>query len=257
MAWTRAHNFKLADLNNHNYGHLLMFANYAFLQSGQLKKAEAIRERVKADYEASGKVAELRRGYADVFARRIVELSDWQSVEGLAAMARQERLDDQALWTVVGIGAARLKNLALAREALEKVSKGDGGAESLPAREVSGLLQIAEGKMALGLETLKEAAAIDARNLARIGTPPSPIKPAMELYGEVLLEQGQAAEALRQFEIGLAIFRRRTASLLGAARASDRLGRPSDAARHYRELQDVWKLADPDHPWAREVRGKT
>jgi tetratricopeptide (TPR) repeat protein len=257
MAWTRAHNFKLSDLNNHNYGHLLMFANYALLQSGQVKRAEAIRQRVTADYEASGKALELRRGYADVSARRVIELAEWGSVEGLAARARQEQLDDQALWTAIGIGAARLKNVPLAREALEKVSRAEGGAASLPAREVSGLLLMAEGQTARGLETLEEAAAIDARNLTRIGTPPSPIKPAMELYGEVLLEQGKPAEALRQFEIGLTIFRRRAALLLGAARANDRLGRPADASRYYRELQDVWKLADSDHPWAREVRGKT
>jgi tetratricopeptide (TPR) repeat protein len=256
MAWTKAHGWKLADLNLHNYGHLLNFANYAYLQSGQLSKAEALRERVRSDYEASGHAPELRRWFADLFARCVVELAEWESARPLAEKARQDRIEDPSLWLAIGLGAARSNDLALAREALAVVSKAEGGPDNLAAREIAGMILLGEGQTDRALRALEEAADIDARNLSRIGTPPQPIKPAMELYGEVLLERGRATEALEQFERGLTIFRRRPLMLAGAAQASERLGREVEAARYVRELQDVWRSADADHPWAAEIGKK-
>ena len=104
---------------------------------------------------------------------------------------------------------------------------------------------------------LAQAAAIDQQATGRIGTPPTPVKPANELYGEVLAELGRNKEALEQFEISLTLMRRRPLSLLGAARASQRLGLTAKAAAYYQELRDVWKGADADHPFLAEVRRAT
>jgi tetratricopeptide (TPR) repeat protein len=253
MAWVKAHGWKLQDLNVHNYGHLLQYAHYAYLQSGALAKAAAVRERVTSDYEASGKARELRRWYADVYARRLVELARWDEAKELADRARGDRLTDQALWHAIGLGAVRSGQLDLAREALAIVIKGEGGATSLPARELSGMLHLAEGQTE-GMKELADAAEVDSRNLLRIGMPPTLIKPAMELYGEVLLEHGRAEDALKQFERGLVIFRRRPLMLLGAARASQRLGRTATASQYYRQLSEIWASADADHPFASEAR---
>ena len=35
MAWTKRHGYKLQDLNNHDYGHLLTYEQYGYLQLGQ------------------------------------------------------------------------------------------------------------------------------------------------------------------------------------------------------------------------------
>jgi tetratricopeptide (TPR) repeat protein len=257
MAWVDAHGWKLADLNLHNYGHLLNFLNYGYLQSGQLEKAAGVRDRIRRDYFASGKADEIRRWYVDVFARCIVELAEWDEVKELAAHAREEQLSEPALWLAIGIGAARTGQLDLAREALSKMPADTEGPASLPARELRGLIALAEGSQDVALKELAQAAAIDQRNLSRIGTPPAPIKPANELYGEVLLEVGRNKEALEQFETGLSILRRRPLSLLGAARASRRLGLTEKAAGYYQELRDVWKSADADHPWIAEAKSAT
>ena len=45
MKWVAEHDWSLEELNSHNYGHLLQFANYGYLQSGQLTAASAIRQR--------------------------------------------------------------------------------------------------------------------------------------------------------------------------------------------------------------------
>ncbi|MEQ1911178.1 MAG: hypothetical protein ABMA15_20330, partial [Vicinamibacterales bacterium] len=39
MAWSERNGFKLQDLNNHDYGHLLTYAQYGYLQLGQYGKA--------------------------------------------------------------------------------------------------------------------------------------------------------------------------------------------------------------------------
>jgi tetratricopeptide (TPR) repeat protein len=254
MAWTKARGWKLEQLNVHNYGHLLQYAHYAYLQAGQLVNAGLLRARVTADYEASGKAPEIRTWFADLHARHLVELARWNDTRALADIARRDRLQSPVLWLAIGIGAVRSNDLALAREAQAILVKSPDGAEGLPAREVGGLLLVAEGNVAAGLKALEAAAAIDSRNLTRIGIPPTPLKPAMELYGEVLLEQGRAEEALKQFEQGLTIFQRRPLLLLGAARANEKLGRAGAAQEYYRQLLEVWAQADADHSLARDAR---
>ena len=83
---------------------------------------------------------------------------------------------------------------------------------------------------------------------------PNPSKPSWELYGEVLLEAGRPEEALAQFEQALEIFRRRPASVLGAARANERLGRQAAASERYAELVSIWHDAPADHAGLAEAR---
>lgn len=257
MAWVDAHGWKLADLNLHNYGHLLNFLNYAYLESGQLAKAAEIRDRIRKDFYASGKAAEIRRWFIDVHARCIVELAEWDEVKELAATMREEKLNDAPIWLAIGIGAARTNQLALAREALALMPKETNGLQSLPARELRGLIALAEGQKDVAVKELAQAASIDQQAPGRIGTPPTPVKPANELYGEVLAELGRDTEALEQFDISLTLMRRRPLSLLGAARASQRLGLTARAAGYFQVLRDVWKAADGDHPFVAEVRRAT
>jgi predicted Zn-dependent protease len=76
--------------------------------------------------------------------------------------------------------------------------------------------------------------------------PPFPIKPAHELYGEVLLELDRPAEAQKQFEEALERYPKRALLLHGHARAADRAGN-EDAARSSRKLlQSIWDDADAD-----------
>ncbi len=84
--------------------------------------------------------------------------------------------------------------------------------------------------------------------------PPNPPKPPHELLGELLLELDRPAEALRQFERSLEIYRRRPLSLRGAARAARAAGDPETARRHYETLSDVWRQADSDYPGLAETR---
>ena len=81
----------------------------------------------------------------------------------------------------------------------------------------------------------KEAADIELTMNAPSG-PPDPMKPALELYGEMLLEANRPAEAAAAFEQALLRTPKRTPSLLGLARASTQAGNLSTARQQYNEI---------------------
>jgi hypothetical protein len=97
-------------------------------------------------------------------------------------------------------------------------------------------------------------------DLAQIYThfgPPSPYKPPHEMYGEMLMAAGKPAEALEAFQDGMRIYRRRTALLLGGARAAAAANQPALARTYMTELREIWRDADGDVPALGEVRRTT
>ncbi|MCH7673291.1 MAG: hypothetical protein IIB72_14100 [Proteobacteria bacterium] len=260
MAWVEENDFSLQDLNAHNYGHLLQFANYGYLQAGNLAQAAKIRERVRADYIASGLAAEIETPFADVYARWILDLERWQDAELLAELAREYSIRSAGLWQAIGIAAARSDNLALANEAvnlLGSLSDNPASQGVNSSRQVEGLIHLAQGHNDIALGILSEAAQLNwAQPVTLIGVPPRPLKPAMETYGEALLQTGDATAALAQFQQGLTRYRGRTNLLLGAARAANSLGREDLAQHYYSQLAEIWQRADSRHPFTAEVSAK-
>ena len=261
MKWVAEHDWSLEELNSHNYGHLLQFANYGYLQSGQLTAASAIRQRVKADFIASGQAGALAGPLADVHARHVVDLELWDEAVSLADLAHRYELKDTGLWLAIGVAAVRSGDLELAREFLSKlrdVATRPVGQGAIAALEVEGLILFAEGQTQRALETLENA--IETNRLLniqnpvnRIGSPTRPLKPTRELYAEVLLASGDAEQALEQFELGLTTLRGRTNLLLGAARAAIALGRTELPADYYAKLRGSWTNADANHPLMQET----
>ena len=78
--------------------------------------------------------------------------------------------------------------------------------------------------------------------------PPIALKPARELEGELLLENGQAADAMAAFQRQLGRTPNRIVTLGGFARASVAAGRTDLAERAYRSLAELLSQADADQP---------
>ena len=100
---------------------------------------------------------------------------------------------------------------------------------------------------------MKAAVALEEQGPPPSG-PPSAIKPANELFGEILLRAGKPAEALAQFKTALLRQPNRARSLLGAARAAAKSGDQTSATAFYAKLLEQWKQADEDLPELREAR---
>jgi tetratricopeptide (TPR) repeat protein len=110
-------------------------------------------------------------------------------------------------------------------------------------QEVAAILALVEGRSGEAVEALRAAARAESQLPAPLGLP-TPIKPAPELLGEVLVELGRPAEAIPFFEAALKRHANRSLSLLGLARATAAAGQAEASRRHYRALLANYARAD-------------
>jgi tetratricopeptide (TPR) repeat protein len=68
---------------------------------------------------------------------------------------------------------------------------------------------------------------------------PAPTLPALEMLGDLLLEQHRPDAALDAYERALTLYPRRFNALLGAARAAQASGDRAASRRYYQQLLDV------------------
>ena len=87
-------------------------------------------------------------------------------------------------------------------------------------KELKSLLQFARGQKDDAIHLAKEAADIDQTMEPPFG-PPEPIKPALELYGDVLMEAGRPKEAAAAYEQELLRTPNRTPTVKSLARAKE------------------------------------
>jgi tetratricopeptide (TPR) repeat protein len=106
---------------------------------------------------------------------------------------------------------------------------------AIQEKQVLALAKLARGDRDAALALAKEAADIELTTSPPSG-PPGPMKPAFELYGEVLLTAGRAAEAVQAFERALLRTPKRTPSLAGLGAAAAAAGDTARARRAYGEL---------------------
>ena len=229
LEWVTRRGVALSEVGDHTYGHLMDYLQYALLQEGRFDDAKALVEQVRSDYDESGKAASLRVKLASTSARYLVETGQWDEAATLAETARSEELwETPAVLLAVGIGAARTGALGLAAEPAAGLAAA-GPSAGLMAQEVSALIHLAQGDEETALQLLEETAQKNRAAPMPFG-PANPLKPALELYGEVLLEIDRPGEAAEQFETVLARRPRRAASLLGVAQARAQLGDQAAAA---------------------------
>ena len=84
--------------------------------------------------------------------------------------------------------------------------------------------------------------------------PPPVIKPAHELFGEMLLRAQRPQDAAEQFATALRRHKNRARSLLGAARAAAQSGDTKGAANFYAQFAHQWQQADAQLPELREAQ---
>ena len=252
MDWTARNGYQLQDLNNHNYGHLLTYAQYGFLQLGQHARARQIVERARADYAASGRSPEIANTLAAVTAQYIVETGDAEQFAALKQLVDHDRVGGASVEYAIGLTSAGTGDLARARQALAALDGRTTSAKIMRAG-VAAAVAAAEKDHRKAIALLAEAAAMDtAQTFTHFG-PPSPYKPVHELYGETLLAASEPGQALKAFQEALRIHRGRTRSLLGASRAAAAAGDPALAARYTAQLREIWREADRDLPALREL----
>lgn len=191
---------------------------------------------------------------AAIPARYCLERRDWAGALALAPRKSPFAYADSITFFTRGLGAAHLKNVPAAQQALTELAalrdrmnaaKDNYWADQTEIQrlEVAAQLAVAEGDMARALASLKQAAAMeDVTELASIT--PGPLVPAREMLGDLLLQLEQPAQALAQFKATLVKQPNRFWSVHGAAQAAQRSGDAVAARAYFQQLLTIAAQAD-------------
>jgi len=223
--------------------HAMDYLVYAYLQLGQDDKAKAV-------VDEMGTVT----GFSETFipgpyaeavspARYALERGDWKAAESLAVRPTPLANVQAITYFARALGAARAGNPEAAKpdiarlgELRDKLREAKDAYWSeqvdIQARIASAWLLYAEGKKNEALKAMSDAADAEDRTEKHPVTPGVP-KPARELYGEMLLDSGNAKDALMAFEATLKKEPNRLGALAGAARAAAQLSDASKARDYF------------------------
>ena len=242
--------------------HTLGWLAYAHAMLGRHDEAKKDVDLAKAAADRNPQNAAIRDGWLGMRARYIQESARWEKLTlpaeapasgadqhagmpGMPGMAMPGNSmgvsDGAASWIyIVGVSAAKLGDRATADAALARLTaireKASAGSNAYAARphairekELGAIIRAAAGQRDQAVALAKEAADIEQTMAAPSG-PPEPIKPAFELYGELLAEAGRHAEAAAAFEQALLRTPNRTPSVQGLAAARSK-ARPTNVAQ--------------------------
>jgi len=252
--------------------HALSWLHYAYLQQGRFREARELLGVIRADAEKTGTVR-ARVHHAMMRGAYLVETEQWDAAPAGPDLTGLDVGAAAVDLFATGLAAIKTGKLDGARAALADLdariaeihaedAQGEAchttvtagytrtagvraGPAEATALELEGLIRLAEGRQDEALELLARAAEAESALSFGFG-PPFPVKPSSELYGEVLLTLGRAADAGEQFERALARAPRRARSVLGLLRAARLAGDDEVAAKSAQELAEIWARADAD-----------
>ena len=250
--------------------HTLSWLAYAHEMLGRYDQAKDCLELARAAAERNSGNPRVRNGYLSMKARYILESQRYEKIVLGGAMSTSaadagehaampgmthDYNANADLLLAAGISAAKLGDLATAEQARSELralrEKTEAGPTAYRAksmaimeREVAAHIALAKKQDDEALRVMKEAAELEL-SLDRPSGPPEPIKPATELFGEILLDLGRPKEAAAQFEQSLLRIPKRTPSLFGLARAAAKAGDRVTAQHSYSELVKIWAAAGP------------
>ena len=241
-----------------DYYHATDFMVYAHLQLAQDAKAKALVAPIAAVTPPSGGAVPGFTAIAAIPARFVLERGDWAGAAALPVVSTGWAQADSLVRFTRGLGMARTGDLAGARRevqamqelraALEKSSQSywaDRTEEQMLA--VSGWVAQAEGSRDEALKLMRAAADNEDASVKHVAME-NRLYPMRELLGELLLQQGQGAAALRELEVSLKETPNRYRGLYGAARAAEMAGDRPKAVSYYEKLVALSAKADTARP---------
>jgi tetratricopeptide (TPR) repeat protein len=252
--------------------HAMDYQIYAYLQMAQDRKALAVAERmpsVAARWDPAafnGAATGFAGGYgaAAIPARYALERGAWSDAAALPLRTTSFPHVDAVTHFARALGAARsgkpadassdLDRLTALRDQLKATNDAYWSTQvDIQHRVASAWVGYAQGRKAEAIQALRAAAdAEDATDKSAVS--PGPLAPARELLGEMLLESGNAGEALVAFEATMKKEPRRFRGAYGAARAAEAAGDRAKARSYYQTLLEIAKSADGERPELQRAR---
>ena len=243
--------------------HALDYLAYAYLQQARDGDARRVLEEVAAVDKLDLPNFAAAYALAAVPARYTLERRDWGAAAALTVRPASFP------WTTYpyaealvhfarAVGGARGANLPAARDGLKRlveikaalVQANDSfwaGQVEIQRLAALGWIARAEGRPDDARASLRAAADLEDKTDKHPVTPGS-LLPAREMLGDLLLDLGEPAAALREYEISLVTAPGRFNSLAGGVRAAEKAGDPTKAAELFAALQALSAKADGSRP---------
>ena len=247
-----------------DYYHATDFTVYAHLQLAQDAKAKALVDEIynvgrndllnKDNLSSLGAYTAL----AIIPARYALERADWKGATALEVIPTKRPVADSLIRFTRGLGMARsgdtpgakreIEALQNIRKALEKAKDSYWAARSEEQiSAVSAWIALAEGSRDQAVNFMRSAADREDASVKHVSME-NRLYPMRELLAELLLEVGQAAPALREFEASLKENPNRYRGLYGAARAAEAIGDQKKAESYFGKLIKIAEKSDSDRP---------
>ncbi len=285
-SWMKRKNLSTSVRDYHSLHWLL----YVYLQQGRYRKAEELVTLMKKTMSETSYENKLRPGYyennyANMAAAFIVETERWDlastlfpaaagqvaaaspeqgahgahggdqpvSSDGPATVRSSNRgqrlpIFVRGLATALGGSAAGEENVAKSG-----TMSRDKESKTIGELEIAAVTASVKRDHEQAAELMRQAIKLE-EEMGPPSGPPGLIKPAHELFGEILLRAGKPEAAAEQFKVSLLRQPNRARSLLGAARAGMQSGDRRGAAAAYAKLLEQWQYGDEGLPELREAR---
>ena len=261
-AEVEARKLSTADLSFH----ALEWLHYGYLQQGRYRAARALIDTARqavsqADLTAPSSV-DARYAVAELQFTVAAHTNDWSGAvcearaEPAAAVSTSDR---ERAFHAVATYQATIAALMCGRSVSIDALRSRAAAMS----QTDPHLALAKGtllhaRLLTATRTGKfddlDELVVEASAPGRAATGPPPTLRTHELLGELLVKAGRPREAVAAYQRALQLTPKRSAALLGLARASRAAGDQHAGAEAYRQLLANWHQADPEIPALAEVR---
>ena len=249
--------------------HALDYLAYAYLQGAQDREAKRVVDELQAIKKVQPEAFQAAYAYAAIPARYALERRRWSEAAALTVQPTafpwsRFQWAEAVTHFARAMGSARSGNVVSSRKDIEKLeslqdalvkAKDSYWAKQvdIQRRVASAWYLRAENKNDEALQLMQSAADLEDSTDKHPVTP-APIQPARELLGEMLLELGNPAQALKEFEVSHRVEPNRFRGLYGAAKAAQESGDREKARHYYAKLISLCERADADRPELKEAK---
>jgi hypothetical protein len=253
-----------AEVNGQEQAHAMDYIVHAHLQLGQDAEAKRIVDEIASIKGINPAIFIGPYGISAMPARYALERRAWKEAAALQPQPSQFPFTEANTHFARGLGFARMGDtgaaekevaeLAARRDALEH-QKNTYWANQVDVqrRAVMAWLAWARGSRDEALKTMGAAADLEDSMEKHIVTP-SPVVPARELLGEMLLDANRPGEALKAFEASAQREPNRLRGLYGAARAAALAGDRDKARTYYAKLVALTEKGDGARPELQQAK---
>lgn len=229
--------------------HAMDYLEYAYLQTGRVKRAKDVLDQMNALQPVAGLTLTGDYALAAIPARYAMELGDWNRASGLKVREEGVPWAQAITWTAIGVGSARSKNLVRASQAEKALaSLRDATARQnntywsnqieVQRLEVAAWIAQKSGKDADALSTIRSAAELE-ESMNKDAVTPGAVAPAREMFAQMLSLENHPRRSLTEYEAVLQIAPNRFNALYGAGRAAEVAGNTAASHKYFQQLIKV------------------